>query len=369
MARRKGAAPVTVWKRHQTYYVRYSWKGQREQYPVSKVKRTANATALKIGAELEEKDHDPTAWKRAYRQPGAVTSKGKRTFKQVAVEWEKKGLDPEVSIASRTFYGFMVNALLREPWADKPLDRIGTGIVDDYLNQKMEQVRERALSQNHYVNTGRVLKRVFAYAVEQGYVATSPVKHNFRTPPGERMFVASRDEEQALLAAAPETLPLLLLAAFETGGRRAELVRLRWQDVNFKARTVTFTRTKSKKPRTVPLTPKLDKALRPLRGIGHVFADDDGNALKLRRVSQQVTDLSRRLNLLRTVTEKDGEETTYYFRLHDARHTYASRLANSGLPLNQVQKVLGHADITTTMRYVHGEVDNAAVIAALARAE
>jgi integrase len=40
-------------------------------------------------------------------------------------------------------------------------------------------------------------------------------------------------------------------------------------------------------------------------------------------------------------------------RLHDLRHTYASRLVSAGIPLNMVQALLGHADITQTTRYAH----------------
>ncbi len=40
-------------------------------------------------------------------------------------------------------------------------------------------------------------------------------------------------------------------------------------------------------------------------------------------------------------------------RIHDLRHTFASFLVNSGHSLYEVQKMLGHADPRTTMRYAH----------------
>lgn len=40
-------------------------------------------------------------------------------------------------------------------------------------------------------------------------------------------------------------------------------------------------------------------------------------------------------------------------RIHDLRHTYASTLVNNGVPLYDVQKLLGHAHIRTTERYAH----------------
>jgi integrase len=55
-----------------------------------------------------------------------------------------------------------------------------------------------------------------------------------------------------------------------------------------------------------------------------------------------------------------------HVRLHDLRHTYASWLRQAGVDLEEVQRLLGHASITTTQRYSHlGSTQHARVIAAL----
>lgn len=69
-----------------------------------------------------------------------------------------------------------------------------------------------------------------------------------------------------------------------------------------------------------------------------------------------------RRNLQRALDAGAKRANVDRFRVHDLRHTYASWLVDAGVPLEKVRDLLGHKDLTTTQRYVHGTTAGADVV-------
>jgi integrase len=179
----------------------------------------------------------------------------------------------------------------------------------------------------------------------------------------------SPEEVWALVrAAASEQDAALYLTAAFTGLRRGELIALRWRDIDFAGDAIRVSGSyvnghlstpKSGRGRAVPMVSDVAAALARLGERSYSTADDalvfpgelgahlDGSALRRRFV------------------EARGRAGLRPLRFHDLRHTFGS-LAINRASIVQVQHWMGHADVETTMRYLHhkSRTDDAVVLAA-----
>ncbi len=158
-------------------------------------------------------------------------------------------------------------------------------------------------------------------------------------------------------AAASEMDGAIYLTAAFTGLRRGEVLALRWRDVDFEGSTIRvrasyaanqLSTPKSGKVRSVPMAPDVAEALARLSQRGRFTGDDDfvfagefglpinGDALSSRYEKALEAAGLRRL------------------RFHDLRHTFGTRMIRQA-DIRRVQEWMGHADIQTTMKYLHYE--------------
>lgn len=154
--------------------------------------------------------------------------------------------------------------------------------------------------------------------------------------------------------------PLVLLA-INTGLRRGELFRLKWEhfDSEYASVMVTASNSKSRSTRYVALNEGARSVLlKRRRQVGNspwVFPNP--------RTGRPLTDIKHAWN---SVSKSAGISG---FRFHDLRHHFASRLVSEGVPLNTVRDLMGHSDINMTLRYAHlAPSDRAEAVAVLDRA-
>ena len=161
----------------------------------------------------------------------------------------------------------------------------------------------------------------------------------------------SRDEEQKLIGQAyreTSTHGLLLKTLFLTGARVSEFVSLKVADLFFDEQMILIEKGKGGKSRYVPILPELAQELKTYLGsrkIGYIFESNRHTKFTARRIQQIVKETAGQAGIKKKVHP------------HLLRHTVATLLLERGMPLEQIQKFLGHSKIETTQIYAESSTD------------
>jgi integrase len=183
--------------------------------------------------------------------------------------------------------------------------------------------------------------------------------------PAERIRELSFDEEAAIETVERDDYRPARLFAQATGLRRREVVSLTWSQVDWSAGVIRVVQ-KGDKPHVVPITPEITDILWPLRGH-HETCVFTFVARRTRTCAKSGNHYERGTRypisyqgwgtIFARTRKKAGLKD---FRIHDLRHTGATRTLRASKNLRAVKELLGHADIKTTMRYAHALVDDIA---------
>jgi len=185
----------------------------------------------------------------------------------------------------------------------------------------------------------RHIKSALTYALDDGIIEKKP---KIKMIPEDKQSIAERiispKDLKTILDAAREqdqVFGIYLTLLLWTGARRREILRLKWQDCDFENKSALLTKTKGKRNRRVPMLEPAIEALEPVKkDIGRIFP-------------QWYPDtVSKWFHAL-------AKECGIDARLHDLRHSAATYMLKSGIPIQVVKEILGHAHLSTTMIYSH----------------
>lgn len=207
-----------------------------------------------------------------------------------------------------------------------------------------------------------LLRSVFGAAMDDNILLRSPVPNKLDVSGAateETKALLPEQEAQLLEAAKGLAVYPFVLAMMDTGMRRGEVTALMWQDIDFDADVIHVRRHVVTDPkgkphlqtgaktqagvRDVPLTQRLKTYLLGNKAHArsvYVFPNSKGGVYSASALSALWEALDRRAG--------------FHTHPHQLRHTYATKLFESGLDLKQVQYVMGHADPETTLKvYTH----------------
>lgn len=152
----------------------------------------------------------------------------------------------------------------------------------------------------------------------------------------------SRDEERRLISHAYRmkgTRGLLIKTLFQTGARVSEFVNIKVNEFFFDEQMILISKAKGGKSRYVPLLPELAQELRTHLGDrtnGHLFETIHSTPYSPRRIQQIIKETADEAKIAKRVYP------------HLLRHSVATTLLERGMPLEQIQKFLGHSKLETT---------------------
>jgi integrase len=254
-------------------------------------------------------------------------------------------------------YRSVIDGYLLAQFGERRLESITADDIDAY---KERLIAEGRLSNRTIVRHLTVLHGIFRRAARVWGLSGNPASADLVERPPLRysgeFALLSPNEVIALANAAdpPQDGALYITAAF-TGLRQGELLALRWRDVDWALQRIqvrrNYTNRQEKSPksgrvRSAPMVDEVTVALDALSRREHftrpadlVFCSDTGDHLDSWALRRRFYAALERAGLRRV-------------HFHDLRHCFAS-LAVRKLPLSTVQGYLGHAHISTTMRYVH----------------
>lgn len=238
--------------------------------------------------------------------------------------------------------------------ADLPIEHVDRAKIKELISQYKERGNKAGT-----VNTKlAVISRLLHYAVDEGVLVTLPTIPFDSRPKGNRIRSLTKEEEQALFHHLSEGYQHFANFLLYTGCRKGEAMALEW--VDHANGCVTFWRTKTDRPRTIPLHPKAIAALEWSRQ-GKPILNARNPLRKQNRLSDRpfayVNEhtFTNEWNRAKAVV---GLELDRQVVPHILRHTCATRLAQSGFSELRLKDWMGHANLTMTARYTHFKVND-----------
>ena len=243
----------------------------------------------------------------------------------------------------------------------------------------MSKLSEKSKSLNNQVIL--TMRSIFDAAVDNNLLLKSPVSSTIRVggiPPKEKTALTPEQSQRLLDAVKGTRAYLFCLIALQTGMRRGEICGLMWSDIDFQRSiihvrhnailkdgitTVSENLKTAAAARDIPIPPLLLSALQEAhRFTMSVYVVPGTNGSPMTKSS-----FKRMMDIIESRTAKTPAElgTTiqntkiirsldFPVTAHQLRHTYITRLFESGLDIKEIQYLAGHTTVEMTLRvYTH----------------
>jgi integrase len=328
---------MSIFKRGKVYWYHFVFNGEH-------IQRSSKQGNANVARQIE------AAYKTslAKGEVGIIEKKPAPTLKDFA----QKFIDAiQVRCAAKPktieFYAQQLKRLLGfEPLASSRLDKISEGLIESFIQYRIQQEVTPATVNRALATLRRLLRLAYDWKVID------------RTPKivllnGEKIreFVLSYKDEERYLNEASKSLRDIATLIIDTGLRAGEALDLGWKDVHFeplKGAKFGFVHVNKGKSKNAKRNLSITKRVRQMlesRFKDHitdwVFPAPDGTPMLVSSLDHLHTEVRETLKLS---TE---------FVIHSLRHTFLTRLGEAGADAFTIMKLAGHSSITMSQRYVH----------------
>jgi integrase len=319
-----------------TYYQRY-----RDRHRKNRQARIGAADAMTL-----EEAREAARQVRSSITNGFDPREQARKLKEVPLfsEFVENRYLPHVRVYKRSWQRDeqMIERHIMPLWSQAKLTEITREDIEDFQALMIADGMKPG-SVNRYM---ALVKYIFNLAEKWEVIDKSPARGVSRMADHNRKERYLTKEETTRLLAVLKASPNRVMAdlitfLILTGARKSEASQARWENVNLETGVWTVPMSKSGKPRYIPLSRAAIELLekRQVNGSEYIFPNS--------RTGKPLRHLYFSWDKIR---KQAGIPDV---RIHDLRHNFASLLVNNGRSLYEVQKLLGHADISTTQRYAH----------------
>jgi len=289
---------------------------------------------------------------------GVTLPKSGITLSQLLDDWFAGYVRSQCSQRTADGYESIVRLHLKPALGNIQVKKLTSQVIQAFYSEECEKVSRRSVAAYH-----RLLKQALGYGVRQEILGRNIC--DLVDPPrwtGKTMRTLTPSELEVLLeGAADNQFYPVIYTAVSTGLRQAELLGLRWRDLDLDLLSLSVSRTLYKRRgiiefketktahsrRRVAMTPKLAAFLtgykqdrtwlgRPVGLDDLVFCHQDGKPLDPGVLSHEFHRIVERAGL--------GE-----MRFHDTRHTFASLALLRGAKPKVISEALGHSSVAFTM--------------------
>jgi len=229
---------------------------------------------------------------------------------------------------------------------NRPPDQLGPEQVREYIAHLFQA---RQLSSSTVSQQIAALRFFYVKTFRKGWsIEETPYPKREHSLP---LILSVQEVAQLIDAADTPYHRTLLMTAYGTGARRAEIVNLQIADIDQSMKRIHIREGKGGKDREVPLSPSLHQELRRhyqrLARKPTVWLFPGGRY----HSSDQPLDSKVVWHACRIAAARAGIRKSVH--PHTLRHCFATHLYDAGADICTIQKLLGHYDLKETVRYIH----------------